>query len=309
MTRIHQCRRAELHAGGDALPFVLPGARAIFTPARDIDVRHLRIEVALDFAAGAVDGVCTLTLVPLADGRAKVALDAVEMTLHAVTLADGAALEHAYDGARITFELPDAKEGAPVDVVVRYRCQPRRGLYFIRPDALHPARPLQAWSQGQDEDNRAWFPCFDHPTVKSTSEVIATVPAKMTVLSNGTLVDAKLAGDKRTVHYRQDVRHSSYLVTLVAGEYSHLKERAGEIELHYFVNPGREEDAPRTFGNTGKMIELFTEKTGRKYPWSGYSQITVAEFIFGGMENTSATTLTDQTLHDARATSISRRSR
>ena len=50
MTRIHQCRRVEAHAGGDALPFVLPGARATFTPARDVNVRHLRIEVALDFA-------------------------------------------------------------------------------------------------------------------------------------------------------------------------------------------------------------------------------------------------------------------
>jgi aminopeptidase N len=139
--------------------------------------------------------------------------------------------------------------------------------------------------------------------VKSTSEVIATVPANMTVLSNGTLVGDNVGahGKTRTVHFRQDVPHSSYLVTLVAGEYTHLKDRAGDIELHYFVNPGREEDAPRTFGNTAKMIELFAERTGRAYPWRRYSQITVAEFIFGGMENTSATTLTDQTLHDARA--------
>jgi aminopeptidase N len=103
------------------------------------------------------------------------------------------------------------------------------------------------------------------------------------------------------VHYRQDVPHSSYLVTLVAGEYTHLHDKAGDVELHYFVNPGREEDAPRSFGNTAKMIDLFAARTGRDYPWPRYSQITVAEFIFGGMENTSATTLTDLTLHDARA--------
>jgi aminopeptidase N len=304
MTRIHQCRRAEagiVHGGGDALPFVLPGARATFTPAREVNVRHLRIEVALDFAAAAVDGTCTLTLVPLTSGRARVALDAVEMQLLAVALADGSALEHTYDGQTLAFELAGAKEGEPVDVVVRYRCTPRRGLYFIRPDDACPARPLQAWSQGQDEDNRAWFPCFDHPTVKSTSEVLATVPKAMTVLSNGRLVADEVVGERRTVHFRQEVPHSSYLVTLVAGQYTHLKERAGDIELHYFVNPGREEDSPRTFGNTAKMIELFAEKTGRAYPWPAYSQITVAEFIFGGMENTSATTLTDQTLHDARA--------
>ncbi len=164
MARHHQCRRAEAHAGGDALPFVLPGARATFTPPRDINVRHLRIEVGLDFADAAVDGVCTLTLVPLAAGRARVVLDAVEMVIHAVTLADGAALEHAYDGQKIAFELADASEGEPIDVVVRYRCTPRRGLYFIRPDEAYPARPLQAWTQGQDEDIAHWFPCFDQPT-------------------------------------------------------------------------------------------------------------------------------------------------
>ncbi|HEY1584833.1 MAG TPA: M1 family metallopeptidase, partial [Polyangia bacterium] len=300
MHRHHQCRRAEAQAGGDALPFVLPGARATFTPPREVNVRHLRIEVALDFAAASVAGSCTLTLVPLADGEVRVALDAVEMHIESVTTG-GDAVEFAYDGQQLRFTLAAREEGEACDVVVKYRCTPRRGLYFIRPDEAHPNRPLQAWSQGQDEDNRAWFPCFDHPTVKSTSEVIATVPKQMTVLSNGTLVADNVTAAGRVVHYKQDVAHSSYLVTLVAGEYSHLKDRAGDIELHYFVNPGREEDAPRTFGNTGEMIQLFAEKTGRAYPWPRYSQITVAEFIFGGMENTSATTLTDQTLHDARA--------
>ena len=304
MHRHHSCRRADAghaaSAGGDALPFALPGARATFTPPRDVNVRHLRIEVALDFAAAAVEGSCTLTLVPLADGEARVALDAVEMQIHSVTTG-GDALPFSYDGQMLRFTLAEREEGEACDVVVKYRCTPRRGLYFIRPDDAHPNRPLQAWSQGQDEDNRAWFPCFDHPTVKSTSEVIATVPKSMTVLSNGTLVADNVTAAGRVVHYEQTVPHSSYLVTLVAGQYSHLKDRAGDIELHYFVNPGREDDAPRTFGNTAKMIELFADKTGRRYPWPRYSQITVAEFIFGGMENTSATTLTDQTLHDARA--------
>jgi aminopeptidase N len=301
MTRFHQCRRLELHGGGDALPFALPGAHAVFTPDRDIDVRHLRIEVALDFARAAVDGVCTLTLVLLNAGRTRVVLDAVEMRIHAVTLADGAPLDYGYDGQKLTFDLGERKEGEAVDVVVRYQCTPRRGLYFVRPDDAYPKRPLQAWSQGQDEDNRAWFPCFDHPTVKSTSEVIATVPARMTVLSNGSVVEERVHGELRTVHFRQEVPHSSYLVTLVAGEYAHLTASAGDVELHYFVAPGREEDAPRSFGNTAQMIELFAARTGRPYPWPRYSQVTVAEFIFGGMENTSATTLTDQTLHDARA--------
>src|SRR5215831_732299 len=49
------------------------------------------------------------------------------------------------------------------------------------------------------------------------------------------------------------------------------------------------------------MLRHFEDVTGQAYPFSSYAQVFVAEFIFGGMENTGATTLTDSVLHDARA--------
>ena len=49
------------------------------------------------------------------------------------------------------------------------------------------------------------------------------------------------------------------------------------------------------------MISAYAEKTGVPYPYEKYSQVAVQDFIFGGMENTSATTQTELTLHDARA--------
>ncbi len=42
-------------------------------------------------------------------------------------------------------------------------------------------------------------------------------------------------------------------------------------------------------------------KTGVSFPYEKYSQVAVQDFIFGGMENTSATTQTDLTLHDEKA--------
>ena len=49
------------------------------------------------------------------------------------------------------------------------------------------------------------------------------------------------------------------------------------------------------------MIDFFSERIGVPYAYPRYSQITVAEFIFGGMENTTATTLTELVLLDERA--------
>jgi len=67
------------------------------------------------------------------------------------------------------------------------------------------------------------------------------------------------------------------------------------------VTPGREDDGQRAFGDTPEMVRFFSQKLGVPYPWNKYAQIAVSDFIFGGMENTTATTQTDLTLHDARA--------
>src|SRR6185503_10242441 len=217
------CRRCTgAGSEGAAQPFALPGARATYAPDRVCDVTHLRLEVALDFERRRVDGVCIQALTPLNDGPTRLVLNAAEMTLHAVTLADGAEPAFSYDGKLLVIDLGERKRGDPIELVIRYSAEPRRGLYFIRPDDGYPDRPRQVWSQGQDEDNRHWFPCFDHPHEKATSEVVATVPEQMLALSNGTLVDERhdALAKTRTFHFRHDVPHSSYLVTLVAGEYA-----------------------------------------------------------------------------------------
>ena len=47
------------------------------------------------------------------------------------------------------------------------------------------------------------------------------------------------------------------------------------------------------------MVKFFSEKTGLKYPYAKYAQ-TMARDFGGGMENISATTQTDNMIHDAR---------
>ena len=132
------CRRAAASLGGDALPFVLPGAKATWAPDRVCDVKHIKVEVSLDFERRAVDGVCTQTVAPLNDGPTRLVLDAVEMTILQVTLADGESLEFEYDGKVLSFDLGERKQGDSFDVIIRYRCAPRRGLYFIAPDEAYP---------------------------------------------------------------------------------------------------------------------------------------------------------------------------
>ena len=288
-------------SGSDDLhTFVLPGATEHYAPDRPVRTEHVRIEVELDFEAKEVAGTCTTTLHPVREVRA-LTFDAVDMDVESVTV-NGKRAAYSNSGRQIHIQLtlPLAQDGR-AEAAIRYRCKPSRGLYFWGPDEGYPDRPVQAWTQGQDEDSRAWFPCLDAPAQRATTEVLATFPAKMTALSNGALVSDQVKAGRRTTHYRFDFPHPAYLVTLAVGEFEEERARTGDTQLRYLFPKGRKADAMRCVGRTPEMIELLEEVTGEKYPYGSYSQVFVTDFIFGGMENTSATTLTDSVLHDARA--------
>ncbi len=286
-------------------PFAPAGTPSRYTPDRPVGVNHVKLDVDLDLPGKRLSGTSTLALTARRDDLKHVELHAVEMTVTEAMVDGAPAAAFDYDGERLRIELPRARRrGDRFEVSVRYRCAPRRGLYFVHPDAAHPDRPLSCWSQGQDEDSRHYFPCVDAPIEKATSEVICTAPAGLFVLSNGELRERQdLPAGRTRWHYALDFPHAAYLMTLVCGPYAEVRDRAARsgVDVYYYAAPGREEDARRSFGRTPEMIDLFAEKIGVPYPHARYSQIAVSDFIFGGMENTTATTLTDLALLDQRA--------
>ena len=276
---------------------------------RDYDQKHLALEVALDVDRGEVLGTARLTLEPTGEAFRVLRLHCEDTEVRSVGVSRGdeAPLPvprfRAADGLlEIEFER-DFGKGDLLTVEIRYLSRPTAGLFFFRPSAAHPEIPIQIWSQGEGTDNRHWFPCYDLPDDRLTSEVAAIVPEALEVFSNGDLVSAEAGpgpGTKRW-HYRLDQPHVTYLVTLVAGTFETVKETAGAIDLTYHVPPGRGEDVRLAFGNTADMVGCFEEFTGRPYPWPIYRQIVVWDFSWGGMENTSATTLNQRALHDERS--------
>jgi aminopeptidase N len=286
-------------------PFAPPGAPTHYLPDRPVSVQHVRLEFELDLAARQLVGRASLTLRCRRDDVRRIELDAVDMDITEVKIDGARSTNHHHDGKRLAIDLGQAHgRDTTLVVAVAYQCSPRRGLYFIGPDEHQPNRPLQCWTQGQDEDARHFWPGLDMPAEKATSEVICTAPAGLFVLSNGERRERKDLPDGRTRwHYVLDTPHPAYLVTLVCGPFVEVADRAPEtgVSVFYYVVPGHEAHARRSFGRTPEMIDFFSKRIGVAYPHRQYSQIAVADFIFGGMENTTATTLTDQVLLDERA--------
>ncbi len=284
----------------EAHPFSLAGSSHHYAADRLIRITHLRIDVRLDFATRSVRGT-TLTTLEATAATKLLEFDAIDLEVSKVKVNDVDATFH-NDGRKLTITLKKAlPAGASAVVRVDYRAKPTRGLYFIQESKGPQPRRTEAWTQGQDEDSPYWFPCLNAPAQKAATEVVATVPKAMTVLSNGRCVSDTVKGELRTTHYSLDAPHSAYLVTLVVGTFEEHRENAGAVGLRTLFPPGRKADALRCVARTPAMMKFFEEFSGRPYAWGAYAQVFVQDFIFGGMENTSATTLTDTVLHDEKA--------
>jgi aminopeptidase N len=282
--------------------FSYPGSTPHYAPDRLFDTRHIRLELALDFARKALQGKATLTLQAIADGAQTIVFDAVHFQDVKVR-AKGKNLKFDYNDRQLKVHWPSpVRRNTVLSLDIHYRVvQPKLGLHFIGPDRQYPSKPVQAWTQGEDEYNRNWFPCHDAPQERATTEMIVTVPARYTAISNGALLQVKRRGKTRTFHWKHQVPHPPYLVSLAVGEFTEIKDRWKRVPVLYFCPPGREEDSRRAFGKTPQMIDFFSKKLRVPYPYAKYSQVAAYDFIYGGMENTSCTTQTALTLHDERA--------
>lgn len=293
-----------VHGSGNGGPHghALPSDGPHWPRDLEVEVRHTKLEVRLDLERKRVAGRVAHRVRAFNDGTASVAFDAVDMDVTR-TLVDGEEARFDYDGQELRVRLarPLARD-EETEISMEFAASPRVGLYFIGPDHGYPDKPRQAWSQNQDEDARFWFPCIDFVGQKHSFELIATVPETWFALSNGVMLANRENGDgTRTFHWRQDRPLATYLMTLAAGEFTRIDASRPDLVIDYFVEAGDREDGERTFANTPAMIELFEEVTGAAYPWDKYSQVVVRDFVFGGMENTSATTMTRNILVDEKA--------
>ncbi|MBD2073623.1 M1 family metallopeptidase [Phormidium sp. FACHB-592] len=282
--------------------FELPGAKPHYNPDRPGQVEHIFLDLALDIPNQSYQGTCTIRLNPVRDGIDRLTLDAVNLQIESVQVGE-TKQAFDYDGELLHIQLePTTKVGEAIEVAIAYSVnKPQRGIYFIAPDKHYPDKPVQVWTQGEDEDSRFWFPCFDYPGQLATSEIRVRVPRQLMAISNGELVKTEADGDDKIYHWHQKQVHPTYLMTLAVGDFAELQDEWNGKPVTYYVEKGKEQEARISMGKTPRMIEFFSEKYGYAYPYPKYAQVCVDDFIFGGMENTSTTLLTDRCLLDERA--------
>ncbi len=273
---------------------------------RQLDVRHLRLDVEVTLDDERVAGTVTMDAAAALPALTGFWLDAVAMTIDWVRI-DGERAEFAELPERLWITLPvPFAVGQSFEVQIGYQARPETGLLWVRRSAPDGEPIVMVHSQGESRDHRHWFPCYDDPNDLLTSEVVLTLPGEYVALSNGTLLETGADGwpapaenGARTFHWRQTQPHANYLITLVIGQFDVRRGEVDGIPLNDYAPRGQGHLLETTFSPTAAMMRFLAKRFGVEYPWDRYDQVVVLGYESGGMENTGQTTLWEHTLIEA----------
>ncbi len=269
-----------------------------YAPDRNVELQDLVLDVTPDFDKRTVSGVMTVRFKPVGKSIKEIKLDAVDLAVSEVNSSAPVANYNNDDKEIVVTFVDQIPIGKETSLTIRYSAKPIYGLYFRSPSNGFAEADEHMFSQGEMIEARHWFPCFDHPNSKFTSEITCHVPDGMTVLSNGKEVSRKKDPDGKTAfHWIQDKPHVNYLITLVAGKFRKVEDKYNDVPLSLYVPPSDFNEAASAFAPTKAAMEFFEKEIGVPYPWAQYGQVVVHDYHYGGMENTTLTTLSEAALY------------
>lgn len=289
-------------------PFSPPQAKIQYAPDRTCDLRHLAVDLDVDYANRTISGKSVNTLSPLRDGLSEIMLHAgagLELTSVKV---NGAAAKYRRDGKKLFITTGPVTKGKPFQVEIVYNAKNSRGTGFgSGGGGWHWISPRQDtstrvgfWTQGETTYNCDWAPTWDYPNDLTTSETRTTVQGDWDVVGNGTLMGVTPASNNRkTYHWKMTQPHATYLLALYGGPFDIKKDKWEGVDLWYVVPRGWGYLIDDSFSDTKDMLSFFSKTFGVKYAWPKYAQCAMYDFG-GGMENVSATILGAENLTEAR---------
>jgi aminopeptidase N len=265
-----------------------------FGNSHQIQVRHVDLDLSVDFDRRVLAGTATLTVDRSAGYQGALVLDTRTLD---VSRAECGADASKLSECRWSLGKADSILGTPLTVEAPSDARFVRIHYATRPEAsglqwLAPAQTATKknpfmFSQSQAIHARSWVPLQDSPAVRITySGKIRTPKHLVAVMSAENDPKAPRNGE---YSFRMPQAVPSYLMAIAAGDiqFRPVGERTG-----VYAEPGVVDQAAREFEDTEKMLEAAEELYG-PYRWDRYDILVLPpSFPFGGMENPRLTFVT-----------------
>lgn len=177
----------------------------------------------------------------------------------------------------------------------QYEAFPTQTMYFVNwdftADVNEPEKiDGQIWTQGQGKYTSHWLPSFDDVNEKAIFNLDITFHKSFEVIANGNLLARHPSGENFLWQYRMKDPMSSYLVMIAIGHYEKkMTHSKTGIPLYFYYEDDDKRRYEPTYRYSKAIFDFIEEETGYKYPWEVYRQVPVRDFLYAGMENTSAT--------------------
>ncbi len=277
-------------------------AQTKFDRIRTFDVQHYTIKTTFDSQKKTVFGDTTITLKPLKNNLKSVEFDAASLLFTTVKLTNSQNLNYQTSDEKVVVELDrNYSINEQISIQFIYSAKPKKGVYFVD-EGKHKGNihSSQIWTQGEPEEAHFWFPSYDFPDDKATSEQFITAQKDETVIANGELIE-KIENSDATVtwHFKTNFVHSTYLTSFIIGKYVKFEDKYRDVPLGFYLYPSETKIYEKAFSNTKDIFKVYESILATDFPFNKYDQTIVAEFKFGGMENLTATTLSDTEVYFA----------
>ncbi|BAO56777.1 M1 family metallopeptidase [Nonlabens marinus] len=275
------------------LSALISSAQGIDQPS--VDFKRAAVDVSFDPSSELVVGSISFEI-DILKATDQVHIDANNLLEYSVSSTSHPDIKGTTDDAGLLLRAR-FRESEKATVTITFKSQPNKALYFIDTDA--DKRWDQAWTQGQGKYTSNWLPSIDDMNEKMEWDISITAPAEFTVISNGKLISKSTESSGIQWNFDMSQPMSSYLVAVVVGDYQVSSQVSSTgIPLDFYYYPQDSSKVASTYQHSRQIFDFLEKEIGIGYPWEVYKQIPVKDFLYAGMENTSATIFSDQFVQD-----------
>ncbi|HEY4628286.1 MAG TPA: M1 family metallopeptidase [Flavobacterium sp.] len=263
--------------------FLLLSAITFAQQTKSVDFKSVRGQITINSKDKSVRGVVSYWFNVL-KATDTIKIDAQNMDFNDVEL-NQKEIQFLNNGKQILL-ISHFKKGKN-NVSFNYVAKPKQALYFVGSEEKDN---VQIWTQGQGKNTSNWLPSFDDVNEKVIFNLEVVVDSKYQVISNG-ILKSKVNNNSMTYwRFNMQKPMSSYLLMLAIGKFEKQTQQSiSRIPLEMYYESKDKSRFEPTYRYSKQLFDFLEKEIGLKYPWGIYKQAPVREFLYAGMENTSAT--------------------
>ncbi len=259
----------------------LLAAQTSSQPKLDFHVIHYELELSFDPAASKISGQVTITARVLRSVLDMVKLNLADVMKVSKVTIGGKDLAFTQKQGMVNITLPAQwPAGSAFTIAIEYAGTPASDGTFLF--GKHGEVPMIA-SNGLPLSAQDWWPSLDTPLDKADSaDIIATVPANLTAVSNGVMVSDKTNTDgSKTFHWAERYPIYADVISVAITNYASFTIpydyfATGTMPMTFYVYPEDLEKAKTQFAVLSDIMKHHEEVFG-PYPFRK-EKYGVAEF-------------------------------